>query len=498
MSAQSQTRTRTVANGPTMGIIAKPTSRIPPDFLVLESRRVEDQRQASLAEVKFNQKTLLRNQFEAAADTQTARSAAIRSAERSRQSRQASLESRQAKLHALLEAENLVYIEEIASSAETQLDRQTRMRERARQLREAREQERDALVEAKRYQHWAENCEELRTVKSKRELELVAVDRVQQIQEKQAIQQRKAYVEKLFDEQWEAGKRAKDERAERDEQAQRSRNAEQKEILDDQLARLNVIKQEEAAIKTAAVQLRLDEEALVKEEARRAEELRRQRQIESRLDLDRFNKRSLELRARDMQEEMAIDMKLIEDALAAAKNEAKEAIEIKAQFAKEAQLYLQYLSDVRAHRKDRDRHLDAWHQAEQDRVWAKQLEKWKAEKDARDRLMAEVIQVRRDQVHAKILANEAERLLNIQERKKASEQLQAYEQEDAVRSAQEHEARKDYQRDLLQQADANQQKRAAERQAEVDFERDLKDKADAETARVNDLMSNFRLTSRRP
>ena len=58
------------------------------------------------------------------------------------------------RLRDLLQREEKQYITELASKKETVLERQARMRERAKQLRDKREAERIALVENKLEQRW--------------------------------------------------------------------------------------------------------------------------------------------------------------------------------------------------------------------------------------------------------------------------------------------------------------------------------------------------------
>lgn len=58
------------------------------------------------------------------------------------------------RLRDLLQREEKQYITELASKKETVLERQARMRERAKQLRDKREAERVALVENKLEQRW--------------------------------------------------------------------------------------------------------------------------------------------------------------------------------------------------------------------------------------------------------------------------------------------------------------------------------------------------------
>lgn len=58
------------------------------------------------------------------------------------------------RLRDLLAAEENEYLKEIASSEETLLERQAKMREKAKMLRDKREAERLALVEKKLDQRW--------------------------------------------------------------------------------------------------------------------------------------------------------------------------------------------------------------------------------------------------------------------------------------------------------------------------------------------------------
>jgi hypothetical protein len=67
-----------------------------------------------------------------------------------------------------------MFVREIGATVETELDRQARMRDRAKVLREKREEERQRLAESKKYQQWMVNCEELRTMRSKLEHEACA------------------------------------------------------------------------------------------------------------------------------------------------------------------------------------------------------------------------------------------------------------------------------------------------------------------------------------
>lgn len=70
---------------------------------------------------------------------------------------------------------------EIATKQETTLEKQAKMRERAKYLRDQRETERLALVEGKLEQRWREQCEEMRGLLSKKQRDEVFTERACQL-----------------------------------------------------------------------------------------------------------------------------------------------------------------------------------------------------------------------------------------------------------------------------------------------------------------------------
>ena len=79
---------------------------------------------------------------------------------------------------------------EISAKQETTLERQAKMRERAKYLRDTRESERVALAEKKLEQRWRDQCEEMRSLLVKRNQDEVFQDRAEQIRQKAEEQKR--------------------------------------------------------------------------------------------------------------------------------------------------------------------------------------------------------------------------------------------------------------------------------------------------------------------
>ncbi|XP_071585927.1 cilia- and flagella-associated protein 53-like [Heliangelus exortis] len=88
-------------------------------------------------------------------------SAVHRRVDAAMQEHQAGIEERRERLHELLEGEKSQYFAEMESLEGTELDRQEKMRERAKLLREKRETARQQLVAEKLEQQFREPCGEL-------------------------------------------------------------------------------------------------------------------------------------------------------------------------------------------------------------------------------------------------------------------------------------------------------------------------------------------------
>ena len=89
-----------------------------------------------------------------------------------------------------MEQEEERYITEMTSNKETTLERQAKMRERAKYLKDKRETERQALAEQKLEQRWREECEEMRSLLVKRNADNVFTERAEQLRVKWEEQER--------------------------------------------------------------------------------------------------------------------------------------------------------------------------------------------------------------------------------------------------------------------------------------------------------------------
>lgn len=100
------------------------------------------------------------------------------------------IDSIAARLRDLLEEEEAGYMTEMEAKKETTIERQAKMRERAKQLKERRESERQALAEMKLEQRWRDQCEEMRSLLVKRNQDEVCIERAEQVRLKKEEQER--------------------------------------------------------------------------------------------------------------------------------------------------------------------------------------------------------------------------------------------------------------------------------------------------------------------
>ena len=133
-------------------------------------------------------------------------------------------------------------------------------------------------------------------------------------------------------------------------------------------------------------------------EEERGREEKRSRQREIRNTLDYSLKLKLKRQAKEVQEELALDMKILEELLISTQNEAQENLARKRQRMQEMQQYRQHLIEQRKIEEMRERELDSLINVEVEKQWNKRVENWRMEKQARNKLMKDVLEDRKIQV----------------------------------------------------------------------------------------------------
>ncbi|XP_065186584.1 cilia- and flagella-associated protein 53-like [Sycon ciliatum] len=455
MELQRRRRTREIPGHTpnAVGILARATLKKPVESLILENRKKDELSRQVEAEQKEAQKLVFKNEWEVVTDKRIKQSTINRRVEGILQHDQFHLERRREKLRKLLAEEEQQQLVELESRQETTVERQAKMRERATMLREKREKERQALAQEKMDQRWRLECEELRSTMSKRNTDMVCRERDAQLREKEFIREQEHEEERMFANQWAADHRLKALREEAECAAAQERNVEQIKTLNLQKAALEEKQRQEVELKEQEKKFVEEQIALRKmeEEHRRRDKLRLQK--ERARDLTRGIKQKMKLQAKEVQEELALDIKLLQQILMETSNEAEEAVRTKKRLHSEMMQYMTYLKEEAEREKQREKELDRMLQVELDKDFRKVVNKWREEQAARARLLREVMETRQQQIAEKLEINRKEQEEAAVERQRLNDIFQEHvrmEKEDEERRKR---VRKKHQSDLLDQLD---------------------------------------------
>ncbi|KAG7219023.1 hypothetical protein INR49_005923 [Caranx melampygus] len=281
--SQKRTGTREFT-GPTphsVAVIAKPPASRPVDHLILERQREDAARDQVLEFTRNQQNYDTKNLWLKKSHGCFLRGAVDREVKAAVSRHESNINERRRRLAELLEAEELQLLQELEEAKETMVERQARMRDRARGLRERRERERQQLVAHKMEQLFIQSCEELRTIQNRRREQQACAERVAQVRSRQEDQQQQREEEQLLEQLWEADRREKEETERQKQLRKRQKNEEGVNILRIQMEEVQERRLRDKELKEEEAQLRAE----LREDQRRyrqylSEELQRQKKEE--------------------------------------------------------------------------------------------------------------------------------------------------------------------------------------------------------------------------
>jgi hypothetical protein len=201
-------------------------------------------------------------------------------------------------------------------------------------------------------------------------------------------------------------------------------------------------------------------------EERREKEEKRRRQSETKCDLDYSLKLKMKKKTREIQEELALDMKLLEQMLQETSNEAMLHLQKKNTLKEEIQLYRSYLAEAKREERQREQELDSLLSAEVEKQWAKRTQQWRKEREARRKLMDDVLKTRRQQIKEKLAELEEEKKAAAVERDTLIANYKQHLQIEKEQQESRRKANTQYQASLRDQM-AYQQRRAQQEAAKM-------------------------------
>ena len=407
-------------------------SRMPPDYLIQKRRAADDARQVYVDVAADNFKVGARAEWEIrsgngieARRTQ-ARFNAVRAADA------ASLDARRRKLAALLAAEQAEQQEQLISLDMTPAQRKVEMEQRCAKLKAAREGERQSYVKEQYERQWRLACDPLREQESIAIMKATNAARAYQIGEKMNMLEMEERENRVFDDMWEQDRRTKLGREEKEAAHRGQMESDQKSVLDQQVTRntpparlarppplpllprsspasspsqvteLHHFRASEKTLAQQESELLKEQWDLERAEARRVEEIRQDMILRAQDELDEFNKHKRAQLARAVAAEKAEDAARLKAVLDhEAKMDASEH-ESKQKMQEETRAFGAAMIAQKRALASYEGEMERLREEQQAKEWEKRLTVWRQEQDARERLMAQVLDERAIQVEEKL------------------------------------------------------------------------------------------------
>ncbi|PAA59231.1 hypothetical protein BOX15_Mlig024162g1, partial [Macrostomum lignano] len=467
-----------------VGILGRTPGSGGGDWIIQQSREEAARRAERDAEVRAQALMDMRSDWEQQTNKRLQRKAVNRRLQEYRRQMEMRIEERRDRLRALLEADERRHLEEMDASQETVLERQAKMRERAKQLREEKEAERQQLVEQKMNELWREQSEELRTNLQKRHLAEVIAERDNQVHLKKRLEAQRQAEERYFHELWKDELAAKAEREERDLAERKQREMETVAVLEQQRAAFKARRDEELKLKEEEAQLVREMEELRKVEAAQAAEERRRKEQETRRMLDRNIRLRMRQKAREAQEELAFDMKILEQLAEESRVEEANTRARKLAMREEDRRYREYLRNMMEEEKAREAELERLLDAEIQQQWQKRVDQWRREKEARRQLLEQVMAERRTQIQERLLANERRQREAAEEKAEILARIEAMKVEEREEAAARHQKNLNFGEELKAQINFNEHLRQLQEEERRQEEERLRQERERELERL--------------
>ncbi|GAB1608139.1 trichoplein keratin filament-binding protein-like [Argonauta hians] len=310
---------------------------------------------------------------------------------------------RQTKLSEMLLRENIQYQHELnelrPQSAQKSL---TEMKQRVECLHSARESKRKQLAEEKLLEHWQLNNPEIQQVDRELLTDHVVSEWSNQVEHAKKQAEEEAKEEEEYRLQLKAAEEEAMETARREEEKRMEQQRSLQEILRQQMEELKRKEAEAATLREqqAAVELEKSQMEALEEERRKIEEKRKKQDFG--LGLLRQHKLQMQRQARRVQQELEEDMKLL-SVLAEREKETEQIETARKEAAQnDARWMREVLEEQMKVEKLREAELDFLFEEEAARMWKKREREWELEKQAREKLMLEVLKVRQQQMSEKL------------------------------------------------------------------------------------------------
>ncbi|KAM9094397.1 trichoplein keratin filament-binding protein isoform X1 [Sarcophilus harrisii] len=316
-----------------------------------------------------------------------------------------SLAERRKRLCKLLAEERTQLTKELKEKRLNVALRECEMRERSEKLKSAREQERKTVAEQLLYEHWKKTNPRFREIESALHRKHVVNSWESQLSERKQQETAEKEEKIRFENQYELARRLALERIKREEEEKRLEDKQQAEALLRQMEELKLKEMEATKLKKEQENLLRQqwELGLLEEERRSMEEYRKKAEL-GRFLRHQYNAQ-LNRRAQQIQEELEADKRILLALLEKEDEHQRQDSARREQAAADAAWMKQVIEDQLEVERVREAELQLLYREEAKQMWEKREAEWEKERQARDRLMKEVLTERQHQLQEKIELN---------------------------------------------------------------------------------------------
>lgn len=474
------------------GILAKFPSQDGNQAQYSKNRSFNARMEGMMNDNKENTKNELNINFFDDADRKARNNKVKRTVDELMNQRSFLLNERRARLKQFLILEQKEFEKEIMQSSVTPLERAAQLREKAKQIRMQKENENALFVKEKLDQKWRSECDELRTYQSKHLQSTMGKEHMRQIEEKIVREQEKMEEEGVFADMWYQDIEAKNLKEDEKVRIRKEKNHEVSLVLKQQMEVLEQQKQEAKRIRNENAKLLKEKSNIENLEKTLNFRKKREDQAARRHELDLCVRAKLINEKRRLQEENAFDLKCLEESMVSFQNEDEEKAQRKHELMIEQTHYRRYLQELHEEEKQRERELEAIIEEDSEKQLQRTLNRLKAQKLERKKLLEKTLAERRRQIEDKVILNQQRELEIEREKVQLNKEIEFHKQREIDQWVQSRYKIDQYRSDLIDQMKYNDgQKQQIEDEKPQEFDYYLRNEQEYDR-KLNEAMNNLK------
>jgi len=282
-------------------------------------------------------------------------------------------DERQQKMAALFRKDKEEWSKLVEESRETVFDRLQYMKDEIKILREKREARKKLENDTAYFNLWKNNCHEIRGFESKLKDKETAAALEKQIKQKEEAKKAEMEYTKMWDSLAENERLKKVDFYNNEEKKRKYMGQYIGKCLEEQIDEIKKRKLEEERLKEIEKQYDMERIKMLQLEDKRNEMIRRQNAINTRREIEEFNKESIRRKAEEVQKELEMDLNIINEIKKEIENDTEEQNKKKREVKRNMDLFMEHINQQRLIEKERQKQIEEAYLQEYIRVGRKNI-----------------------------------------------------------------------------------------------------------------------------